>query len=115
MRRDKHLTRREGAFLVLTTPAAALDNVAGPRQSGVIPVNGMVSHSSRDARPQDNGLTERKEFLEVMTSPKIRARVPLRISFAGYVSDFVFCPPGTSPPPWALGDGTRDISGRGRR
>lgn len=34
---------------------------------------------------------------------------------AGYVSDFVFCPPGTSPPPWALGDGTRDISGRGRR
>jgi FkbM family methyltransferase len=34
---------------------------------------------------------------------------------AGYVSDFVFCPPGTSPPPWALGDGTRDISGRGSR
>jgi hypothetical protein len=92
-----------------------------------------------------------------MTGPKIHARAPLRISFAGggsycgwflasdglhplaefdlgrdqlslakdrftpyampagYVSDFVFCPPGTSPPPWALGDGTRDISGRGRR
>lgn len=34
---------------------------------------------------------------------------------AGYVSDFVFCPPGSSPPPWMLGDGRRDVNRGGGR
>jgi FkbM family methyltransferase len=76
----------------------------------------FTSHRYRGWFLARDGLHPLAEFdldrdqLSLATDPFTPYAMP-----AGYVSDFVFCPPGTSPPPSTLGDGRQDISRRGGR